>query len=311
MQIATLNAFDVLLEAISAAARIGLVFISPTIWALAWSSLVLPLATAIGSYFLALDVRHRFYISKDYAWQIFTFGKWIFVTAVLYFLSSNFDRLYLGAVVPLSLLGIFGIARTLSGLLGDAFSRVCTLIIFPLVASSSQTPREQLRKQLAPIRLGFLLLIALGVSLFVATSDYLIATLYDYRYQAAGWMLPLLTIGLWFSIMCNINEWTLIGLGRPQYTAVANGLKLGWILIALPLGILQYGILGAVIVITFSDLFRYFPILTGQIRLQVSFAVQDLFSTLIMFALIGFWEWLRLALGLGTSFDHVPVLGAI
>jgi O-antigen/teichoic acid export membrane protein len=306
MQIIRLNIFELCVEIISAVARVGIVYIYPTIWGLVFGSFVQPIARLFGSHFIASDVRHKFYVSKDYAWQIFDFGKWIFFSAVLFFLSSNFDRLYLGKVLPFALLGIFGIARNLSGTVAEGIVRVCRIVVFPLIATSSEHPLENVREEVAPVRLGFLILAAIGVSVFVAVSDILISILYDARYQEAGWMLPVLSVGLWFSTLSSVNEWTLIGIGRAQYSSFANGLKFAWILVALPLATIRFGMLGTVFAVALSDLFRYFPILLGQIRFRLSFAGQDLVSTLTFIALIVLWEWLRAVLGLGTSFSHVP-----
>jgi O-antigen/teichoic acid export membrane protein len=134
-----------------------------------------------------------------------------------------------------------------------------------------------------------MLLGALGISAFVAFSDFLIAILYDQRYQRQGGCC-LLAIGLWFTTLSTVNEWTLIGIGKPKYSTLSNGLKLAWIVIVLPVVTIRYGILGAVIAISFSDLFRYLPILTGQIRAHISFATQDLLSTTVFFAMIVCWE---------------------
>ena len=309
LQFAKLNAFELVVESISAVAHVILAYLSPTVWALVLGGLVASAARTIGSYFLLSDVRHKFYISKEYAWQIFTFGKWIFISSIFYFLSMNFDRLYLGKSAPLELLGIYGIARTLSDLLSALIFRLASFVVFPLIASSSDTPRDELHGQLASIRLVLLLVAALGLSLFAAVADLLIEILYDQRYHAAGWMLPLLIIGAWFSILCSLNESTLLGFGKPLYGTVANSLKFIYLLIGLPLGYTAYGILGAVAVVAVGDLCRYAPIFVGQVRERFSYGMQDLFATLILLGLVGIWEWLRSALGFGTSFDALPIAG--
>jgi len=148
---------------------------------------------------------------------------------------------------------------------------------------------------------------AVGISAFVAFSDFFIAFLYDHRYQAAAWMLPVLAVGLWFSTLSTVNEWTLIGIGKPKYSTFSNGMKLAWVVGVLPVVTLRYGILGAVVVTAFGDLFRYVPILIGQIRSRLSFATQDLLVTTVFVAMIAVWEWMRFFMGFGTSFDHVPV----
>ena len=58
--------------------------------------------------------KQKFYLSRKYVGQILHFGKWIFISSIVYFLSMYIDRLYLAKVVPLELLGIYGIARSIS-----------------------------------------------------------------------------------------------------------------------------------------------------------------------------------------------------
>ena len=135
----------------------------------------------------------------------------------------------------------------------------------------------------------------------------MIQILYDQRYQAAAWMLPVLFLGSWFSILSSVNESALMGLGKPSYAAAANGLRLGFILVALPLGFAQYGALGAILAFAACDLCRYGPIFRGQLRERFSFGAQDALATFVLVALIGFWQWLRWRAGLGTSFDHLPI----
>jgi O-antigen/teichoic acid export membrane protein len=307
MQIGKLNAFEMIVSVVSSAAYIFLAYLSPTIWALAFGGLFASAITMIGSYFLLPDVKPKFHLSKRFSWEILHFGKWIFLSSIVYFLSTNFDRLYLAKVVPLQILGVYGIARSISELLGLVVLRLGNYVLFPLIASHSQMPRDNLRAQLISIRAKFMLVAAIGFSLFAATADLPIKILYDERYQAAGWMLPILIIGSWFTILAVINESTLLGLGKPSYGAVSNGLKFAFLLIGLPLFTKVYGVLGGVMVVALADLCRYIPIFIGQRRERFAFGIQDLLSTSAVFLMIGLFEWLRWAAGYGTSFDTLPI----
>jgi O-antigen/teichoic acid export membrane protein len=122
-----------------------------------------------------------------------------------------------------------------------------------------------LRAQLAPLRAKFLLLAALGFSFFVAISDLAVRIFYDQRYHAAAWILPLLTLRSWFSILANINEATLLGLGKPSYAAISNGLKFVFLPIGLPAGVASYGLFGAVVGIALVDLVKYLLILVKDV----------------------------------------------
>ncbi len=307
LQIRGLSSFEMITSLITNAAFILFAYLSPTIWALVYGGLFGSAITMIGSYFLLPDVKPHFRLSKQFAWEILHFGKWIFVSSIIYFLSTNFDRLYLAKVVPLEVLGVYGIARSISELSGALVLRLGNYVLFPLVASHSQTPRTDLRAQLSPIRAKFMLMAAIGFSFLTATADLPIKILYDERYHAAGWMLPVLIGGSWFTILSVINESTLLGLGRPSYGAISSGLKFAFLLIGLPLSVSSCGILGGVMVIAVSDLCRYFPILIGQRRERFSFGMQDLISTSTVLSIVSLLEWLRWVAGYGTSFDTLPI----
>jgi len=303
MKYSTLTVFDATVAVAASMVQIILAYFSPTIWALVIGSVAGVAIFSIGTHFVLPEIRHRFVICRQYAIEILSFGKWIFVSSIIYFMSTNFDRLYFAKTIPLQLLGVYGIARSFSELLSGVVLSLGTSVVFPFIALHSDIGHRELRDQLAPIRFRFLLVAALGFSAFAATADLMIGLLYDQRYQAARWMLPVLIIGAWFSILSNINESTLLGLGRPQYSAVANGAKFGFQSIGLMLAVGHFGVVGGVLVVAISDFCRYIPILVGQFRARFSFGRQDLFATLVVFTLSALLEWLRWKWGFGTSFD--------
>jgi O-antigen/teichoic acid export membrane protein len=116
-------------------------------------------------------------------------------------MSLNFDRIYLAKFVPLAFLGVYGIARSMADLLSMASMYLGKTALFPIIASQSRTGRAELHKQLAPLRARLLLLAALGVSLSIAMADLVVRFIYDARYQDAGWMLSVLILGSWFSVL--------------------------------------------------------------------------------------------------------------
>jgi O-antigen/teichoic acid export membrane protein len=309
LQIAKLNIFQFIIEAITTVSQIIFAYFSRTVWALVFGGLISAAASTIGSYLVVPGLRHKFYISKEFTRQIFSFGKWLFISSTIFFFSYSFDNLYFGKAVPLELLGVYGIARNIADAVSSLVGRMSSIVIFPFIATHSELPRADLRDQLKSIRAKFLLLAAFGFSALVVIADLLIRILYDRRYQDAGWMLSVMLIGRWFSMMCYVNEAALLGFSKPLYSAYSNGLKFVLLLIGLPLAFIKYGIVGAIIFVVVSEIFRYVPFLIGQSRERFSFIVQDLVMTLFMFGLVGLWEWLRSALGLGTSFGNLLIFG--
>jgi O-antigen/teichoic acid export membrane protein len=309
MQIAKLTAYQIISGTIWAVGQLALAYYIPTIWALVFGLIFGSAVSMIGSYFLLPEVRHRFNISKSYTWDILHFGKWIFLASTVYFLSISFDRLYLAGVIPLALLGVYGIARSISELLSMLALQIGNIVIFPFIASHSQLPRADLREQVVSARLKFLLIAAFGFSFCAAGVDLAIKLVFDQRYHAAGWMAPVLIIGAWISILCSLGESALLGLGKPRYGAMGNSMKFGWLLIGLPFGFGHFGPVGAIVVIAASDVFRYISVIIGQIRERFAFYRQDFFITLLTLGLFGVLEWLRWIFGLGTSFEEITIFG--
>jgi O-antigen/teichoic acid export membrane protein len=298
-----MTVFNLATALISSALFITFAYLSRTIWALVLSGLVGTAATTALSYFLVPGLKQRFHIDRPSLSEITSFGKWVYFNSMVYFLSTNFDRLYFAKVVPLQVLGIYGIARSLSDLVGITANHLGNSVIFPFIASHADRPRETLRRELVVTRGKFLVLVALGCSLFIATADLGIKLLYDQRYYAAAWMVPVLTLGAWFSMLAMTNESTLLGLGAPSYTAVANGVRFLLLVVGIPLSLKFVGFRAAVVTLVLVEVCRYAPIYIGQRRQRFSFAAQDAAITFAMFAMIALWEALRWACGFGTSFD--------
>lgn len=307
LEFAKQNIFNTIVALVSALGYVTLAYITPTIWAPVFGGLIASTASMIGSYFLLDDVRQRFHISRKYAAQISQFGKWIFISSFVYFLSTNYDRLYLAKAIPLALLGVYGIARNISELVSLFFLSLGNGVVFPFIASHSEVPRNEFHNELAGVRAKFLIPAAIGLSCFTVAADLAIRILYDQRYHAASWMLPVLIVGSWFSILANINEATLLGLGKPLYSAISNCTKFLFLSIGLPLGIGKYGFVAAIFVVVLAEVFRYLPMAIGLQRERFSFGKQDLLLTLGVFVMIAFLNWLRWAVGLGTSFDTLPI----
>jgi O-antigen/teichoic acid export membrane protein len=278
------------------------------VWSLVIGGVLASVFSTCASYFLGVGLRLRFRIHREFAPEILHFGKWIFLSSLAYFLSTYCDRLFFAKAVPLSVFGVYGIARSISDLIGVLALRLGSNVLFPYVASTLNTSRETLRQRLAPVRLRFIAISALGVAVLAVGSDLLIRVLYDQRYHEATWLLPVLVLGSWFSILAVANESALLGLGKPSYGAFSNVAKLLFLFVSLPVSFAFGGLLGATIVVAVADVPKILALQLGQRRERISFARQDAAATLAMFALVIALETVRWSFGFGTSFDTLPRL---
>lgn len=306
----TIALFDISMAAASAVVHIGLALYSPTIWALV-AGLILATTISTTTSFFLIDFRmHRITINRDHIKSIISFGKWVFASSIVFFLAMNFDRLYFAKEIPFAILGIYGIARTFSDMVGTLVQRVGNMMIFPKVAAFAKE-RSQLRPAIAGLRLKALLATAFGLSLIVAASDLIILLLYDDRYIAAAFMLPILMAGAWFSILSTMGEAFMLGIGKSVHSAQANFAKLLWLVIAVPTALIYSGFVAALCVIAMADLFRYLSLVFSQWKEGLSFIKQDIALLGLFALLVVLWRLLFAQLGIVGDFDTWIGYGSI
>ena len=91
----------------------------------------------------------------------------IFISSIVYFLSTYLDRLILGNYVSLALLGVYGIARSLGDVFSQFGTRLGNAIIFPKIASTEHRG-PVLAARLARPRGQFLIAFLGAIALFIA-----------------------------------------------------------------------------------------------------------------------------------------------
>lgn len=89
-------------------------YLAPGIWALVAGGLTAAVVRLIASHWVQQGPRNRFVWDSFAAHDIWTYGKWIFLTSAITFFGEQSDRLLLGKVALLTILGVYGIALTLA-----------------------------------------------------------------------------------------------------------------------------------------------------------------------------------------------------
>ncbi len=280
-------------------------WLNPTVWALIGGNLVSGLVDLVRSHKLVPEISNRFTWDKDAVKELISFGKWIFISTAMTFLAMQSDRLILGKLFSLEMLGVYTVAFTLADLPKMIFGSLSAKVIFPIISKFAELPRETLRAKILPKR--WLLLIGMGfcVAVLVFCGDFLILTLYDQRYNDAAWMLPILALGIWPYLLMELSGPTLMAVGKPIYLAWGNCLKFTYMLFVLPLAFSYMGILGVVIAIALNDIPLYIAINYGLWREKLAAITQDIQATLLLLGLIAILLWSRYFLGFGLPIDGI------
>jgi len=279
-------------------------WLSPTIWAILMGSFASQILQLVWSHYWNSASPNRLIWNQEVVKEIISFGKWIFVSTALTFFAEQADRLILGKLLTLDLLGVYGVALNLADIPRSITLALSGKVMFPAITKLVDQPRSILRAKIIKNRQPILIAFAVGLTLLVSFGDVAIKILYDDRYIQAAWMLPILALGIWPRVLCNTGiESALFAIGKIQYPAFGQFLRFLWTTIGLWLGFSTAGLLGAIIAVALNDLGFYAAISYGLWREGVNCLVQDLQATVLLLALITSVLAARYFLGLGLPID--------
>jgi O-antigen/teichoic acid export membrane protein len=297
--------FELGVQIVSTTVMIVWAWFDRSIWAIIAGSFTNTLVELIWSHFLIPGKSNRFAWDKEAAKEIFSYGKWIFLSTALFFLCSQADRLILGKIFTLTMLGIYGIAFTLGDMPRQVMIAISGRVIFPSIALLAELPREELRAKILNNRKLILIPLAVGLAIFVSFGDQLILTLYRKEYEPASWMMPILALGIWHTTLYNMMGSCLLAVGKSQYGAMGNLVTFVNLCITIPLGYHLKGNLGAVIAIALGDLPTYAVIHYGLWREGLTCFWQDVQLTGMFVAVLVTLIWCRVAFSLGLPIDKI------
>lgn len=305
LEVKTQVLFELTTQAVGLITMIGWAALAPSIWALVFGGLTSAFVKMVWSHILFPGSSNQWAWDKEALKELLTLGRWIFISTALTFLAEQADRLMLGDIFSLRLLGVYGIALTLSNMPYQVVMAVSNKVIFPAISKSIDQPRDILFPKILNNRRPLLLASMLLVLLLVSFGDRLITTLYDARYIDAAWMLPILALGIWPRMLSQTNEPYLFALGKFQYSTYGNFLRLLCTVLGIGVGFQYFGNAGAVIGVALNDLFYYLAVNYGLLLEGLNGIAQDLMATALLLGLITTIVIIRLYFGLGLPIDSL------
>lgn len=226
MALKTLTLYEMAMQVLGAVSRVVLTCIWPTAASLVLGGVVAYIARLYCSHRVLPGERNRFRIDRESARQMVRFGRWIFLSTAITFLAGQADRLLLASLIPLGMLGVYGIALTVAILPQQVVVGVSQKVLFPSLAERATGGQaalmravERARRVLLPIGVG-------SVVVTAAISPWFFEQLYAPAYHGAGWMTPLLVLSAWFAILTGTMDRVLLVLGESRPLAASNAANL-------------------------------------------------------------------------------------
>lgn len=281
---------------------------SPSYIALAIGALASTSMFTLGTY-LAYPRRNcRLRLDKDAVADIVSFGKWVLVTTLLAFATGQMDRLVLGKLVPMHMLGIYSLAWMWASMPSQIIEQWSHQVFFPLV--SQYVRNETAMQTIWTARRLYVLLAGTAAVVMYAISDILIATLYSSEYQDISIFIRQLSI---ISLLYTIEQsyaHVLFAYGRPRDIIAGQVLSLILFGVALLPVFYWANIAGVVALLAVSSVIRIlwtvyklFSAKFSELRFDILIVGAFLPIAALLHTLVGAYEsrWYQVPTALGTG----------
>jgi O-antigen/teichoic acid export membrane protein len=257
----------------------------PSVWALLGGAVIAQAISSFASHRIFPEIRHRFAWDQSAASELWHFGRWIFVSTMLTYLSQQIDKILLGKLMPIGILGIYSLAYNLARLPMDIASSLMSVVLYPAVSEIVRTDREALQAKLTEARGVILAAAQFGIVGVILGSPWFFKYLYDDRYVEAAHFAPLLAIAVWLSILHACIFPVLVALGDVRSLAWSNFVKFVSTAAGCLVGHHYLGMPGFIIGNALGCLIGYLVVARALARHQVSVIAQDLYYSGVIAAI--------------------------
>ncbi|SFR36019.1 lipopolysaccharide biosynthesis protein [Halogeometricum limi] len=226
------------------AVSLGIALYDPTIWALVGGLLANKAARVVVSYLLH-DYRPRVALDVGRASEMLDYGRWIFVSGALSYLSNEGDDAFVGWFLGSTALGYYTLAFRLSNAPATEVTHTISQTVFPAYA--------KLQDELESLKTGYAntLQVTTLVSFPMAAGIAVVAEPFTRVVLGTDWLpmvVPLQLLAV-YGLLRSVRS-TAIPLfravGKPNYETVTRTLNVGVMFLALyPLSA-AYGLAGTV-----------------------------------------------------------------
>jgi O-antigen/teichoic acid export membrane protein len=281
--------------------------VHPTVWALVVGALVRTVAKMALSHMLLSGGAHGLCFDRAAARELFGFGKWIFISTAITFVSMQGDRLLLGKWIDQAQLGVYTIAMMLAMLPRELVNRLSNVVLYPAVSRIMREQRD-VPARIARARRSLIALTVPLCALLVAAGPVIVDVLYDQRYADAGVLLSVLSLGIWLQVLTTTYGCIHLADGKPQYVSAAMTVRTVLLFALAWPAFTHYGVIGVAAVVSASQIGALVVVAVGAARIGLTTFLSDLAMTAAV-AAASLLMWAACAAG-AAWFGH-PTPGLI
>jgi O-antigen/teichoic acid export membrane protein len=259
-------------------------WISPTVWSLVLGAIATSLTRSTLSFGLASGHTHQFLWDQASARELLRFGKWILVSTILAFGATQVDRMIMGRIFDLSVLGMYGFSLAIAMMPRVLIEKLSMSVLYPIIARAKQVSIDSIRSELFRARN---VILAVGVAMTVsvyAWSPAFFDYLYHERFQSCGPICQWLCPSVWIGMLSLTLSRAVVALGDSRSLAIFNSVKLVSTIFGSLVGCRLGGLDGFIVGATLGVLVGHFLITWRLYQHEIQLIRQDVLYSLSLFA---------------------------
>jgi O-antigen/teichoic acid export membrane protein len=185
-----------------------------SVWGLVWGGVITSCFRVLSTHLVLHGVKDKFAWDRETVDQLKGFGRWILLSSVITFLSTEGLRLLIGALLDMRELALYTLASTMNLFLWQAILALASRAFFPAYAATYRSNPGELVSLVSRIRLLMIIPSWCVSVLFIFFGSELMDSLYDSRYHGSGPMLQLLATGTLVGCLWGSYSGALLATGR-------------------------------------------------------------------------------------------------
>lgn len=258
---------------------LSIIFFLRDVWVLVIAAITSHLARALVSY-LIHSFRPKFRFRKQYALNLFKFGKWVLASSVLIYLLIQGDDAFVGKVLGVTWLGFYRMAYRFSNLPATHITKVISRVSFPAYS--------KLQDDIPKLRDAYLKVLRVTAFFTIPIAGLIFALAPDFTKIFLGekWMpmVPAMQVLCFFGVTRSIGATMgpiLYSVGRPEIQTKLSSIQLiAMATIIYPLTN-QWGILGTSLSVVIPNILALF-LITKEVKNILEFNYKVFFRNIIV-----------------------------
>ena len=273
----------------------------PTVWALVLGTIAAAAARTVLSHRLVADYRSRWQWNAEHARDLYRFGKWVFISTLLAFGAMQVDRMMLGKLFDVRMLGVYSFALAIATMPRMLVEKLCMSILYPLLAKSQRHSIDSMAVELERSRRTILIVgLAMVASVFVWCRPFF-ETFYHVDFHAAGGICQWLCAATWVGMLSITLSRALVAIGHTRSLATFNATRLLGTICASLVGLRLAGMQGFVIGMAVGALLGHLAIVVSLARHGILLLRQDFQLSGLLLLTTLTMAWLQQFGGLGQG----------